>query len=155
MAAILDEIKAKGVSVLTISKETGIPANRMYKWYEGKGSPKHEDVQKLRKWLGKDVEEVPREKGESSDLSKLIASNQDLAEANKALAKSHAELVVLMKSSLVQNSDVQIGAVVQTLTDAILKIGEKVEVWDSVEVGRKELNKMVSANLGTKKATRT
>jgi hypothetical protein len=30
-----------------------------------------------------------------------------------------------------------------------------VEVWDSVEVGRKELNKMVSANLGTKKATRT
>jgi DNA-binding transcriptional regulator GbsR (MarR family) len=91
----------------------------------------------------------------SSDLSKLIASNQDLAEANKRLSKTHEELVALMKANLTQDPEGQIGAVVLALTDALLKVGEKAEVWDSVDIGRKELNKMVSANLKTKKVVRT
>lgn len=156
MADIIDEIRAKGVSVLKISKETGIPANRMYKWYEGKGSPKHEDVLILRKWLGQKVEEVPHGTAKSSDLTSLIESNKALSESNKSLAKSHEELVLMMKASLTQAvPEQQVGAVVQTLTDAILRIGVKVGVFDSVEKGRLELGKTVSANLGAKKVVRS
>lgn len=44
-------LKEKGVSVLKFSNETGISAYKIYKWIDGKGNPKHEDVNKIEEWL--------------------------------------------------------------------------------------------------------
>jgi hypothetical protein len=42
-----------------MSNEVGISAYKIYKWLDGKGKPKHEDVVKIGKWLGINVEVVP------------------------------------------------------------------------------------------------
>lgn len=59
--SILDE---KRIPVLKLSKESGIPSYRIYKWIDGKAAPKEEDSQKLKNWLasareGRVVDQVP------------------------------------------------------------------------------------------------
>jgi transcriptional regulator with XRE-family HTH domain len=39
------------VSMLELERQTGIPANRMYKWYQQGTNPKKDDADKLEKWL--------------------------------------------------------------------------------------------------------
>lgn len=48
---ILDEIEATAVPLLKISKATGIPVDRMYKWYKNNSKINGEDIVLLRKWL--------------------------------------------------------------------------------------------------------
>jgi|GEM_PF-5929416 hypothetical protein len=54
---IIEEVKSKiksdGISVLTISKETGIPSPRIYKWLDEKANakPRQADVAVLQNWL--------------------------------------------------------------------------------------------------------
>lgn len=55
-----DILKQKGYSVLQFSKEAEISAYKVYKWFDKKGSPKHEDVQKINNWLRK-FQIVPHE----------------------------------------------------------------------------------------------
>jgi tetrahydromethanopterin S-methyltransferase subunit G len=151
---ILDELQYKtGKNLDEIADELGY--SRPYLSNVKKHGGGEKVMGRLLEYRNKILPNVPHETSENSDLSKLIASNQDLAEANKRLSKTHEELVALMKANLAQDPEGQIGAVVLALTDALLKVGEKAEVWDSVDVGRKELNKMVSANLKTKKVVRT
>jgi transcriptional regulator with XRE-family HTH domain len=38
------------VSMLELERQTGIPANRMYKWYQQGTNPKKDDADKLEKW---------------------------------------------------------------------------------------------------------
>ena len=44
---LLDKFKKAGYSVTEMSKQTKIPKDRIYKWYDGKGLPKLEDFRKL------------------------------------------------------------------------------------------------------------
>lgn len=56
---IKDEMKRRGVKVPQLEKETGIPKDRMYKWFQTDNIPKYEDAIILEKWIkGKEVPEV-------------------------------------------------------------------------------------------------
>lgn len=57
---ILDIRKQRRVSVAKLSRITGIPDDRIYKWESGVGNPKAEDAEKLKKWLA-NPEKVPHE----------------------------------------------------------------------------------------------
>lgn len=154
---ILDELKGTGASVLKISKETGIPANRMYKWYEGKGSPKYEDVQILRKWLNKLSEEVTNVveepqisyKGSDDRLAALIKSNQDLAESNKALARSHERLVeMLALNSGVESKSQEVDlSMFRALIEGLAQVGADVGTWGTVIEGKELLGKIAAGTL--------
>jgi hypothetical protein len=48
---IQKELQTQNKSVLKLSNETGISAYKIYKWFDHKGSPKHEDSKKLEDWL--------------------------------------------------------------------------------------------------------
>lgn len=50
-AEVLEIRKQRQVSVTKLSKLTGIPADRIYKWESGVGNPKADDSEKLQKWL--------------------------------------------------------------------------------------------------------
>jgi phage repressor protein C with HTH and peptisase S24 domain len=67
---IIDElqniIKEKGYSVLQFAKEADISAYKVYKWFEQKGNPKHEDVMKIEKWLN-NLDNVPHEKSSTKN----------------------------------------------------------------------------------------
>ena len=53
---IVDKIKGTGISVDELSKSTGIPTGRIYKWFEGKSAPKYADAIKLEDFLnGKSI----------------------------------------------------------------------------------------------------
>lgn len=56
---INERLQKKTMSVLTLSKETGIPSYRIYKWIDGKGKPKAEDTAILEEWLNTDLNKVP------------------------------------------------------------------------------------------------
>jgi phage repressor protein C with HTH and peptisase S24 domain len=56
-------MEEKNVNVQLLSKQTGIPADRIYKWFQRNLNPKSEDADKLREWLNSNNELVivPRE----------------------------------------------------------------------------------------------
>jgi hypothetical protein len=54
-----DKILKESISVLKLSKDTGIPAYRIYKWIDGKGNPKAADSAILEKWLSGNLDKVP------------------------------------------------------------------------------------------------
>lgn len=55
---LIEKIGDKRGMVSIISKDTGIPSGRIYKWIEGKGNPKVTDSNLLQKWMD-DLEKVP------------------------------------------------------------------------------------------------
>lgn len=60
---VKDRMDALNISILELSRQTGIPSARMYKWYKDDTNPKFEDAQTLQEWLNSksNLEEVPRE----------------------------------------------------------------------------------------------
>jgi len=46
-----DKMQESNITVSKISKETGIPAPRLYKWLDGTNTPKYEDIKTLERWL--------------------------------------------------------------------------------------------------------
>lgn len=58
---ITAKLQKERKSVLTMSKETGISASRIYKWLDNKGNPKAEDARKLEVWLNGKMELVPND----------------------------------------------------------------------------------------------
>lgn len=59
----MDELE---INVRELSRQTGIPAPRIYKWYDENGkpaNPKHNDIQTLQEWLNdtESLEQVPNE----------------------------------------------------------------------------------------------
>lgn len=80
------------MSVLKMSKETGIPSYRIYKWIDGKGKPKAEDTSTLEKWLNGNLDIVPNEK------QKFVSNPNDpaylagqLAMAERFIARLEAD----------------------------------------------------------------
>lgn len=52
-----EEMKRRGVKFPRLSKETGIPKDRMYKWYGEQGSRiSHQDVVTLQRWLDRKMD---------------------------------------------------------------------------------------------------
>lgn len=74
-AEVLEIRKQRKVSVTKLSKLTGIPADRIYKWESGIGNPKADDSEKLQKWLNGSSSEngttTPQE-AKSGDKSELL-----------------------------------------------------------------------------------
>lgn len=96
-----NKISEDRLSVLKISKETGIPAYRIYKWLDGKANPKHEDVQILEKWLSKGVEKLTKEKppeeptyDDTRELIKALREHNETLknQVQSSLTALHAEL---------------------------------------------------------------
>ena len=87
---INEKLAAESISVLKLSKETGIPSYRIYKWIDGKGNPKADDSATLEKWLSGNLDKVPNTK-EFNDPAYLAGQ---LAMAERLIAKleeSHEE----------------------------------------------------------------
>lgn len=48
---VKEELDKRKISFLELERQTGIKANRMYKWYQQDTNPKKEDADLLEKWL--------------------------------------------------------------------------------------------------------
>jgi transcriptional regulator with XRE-family HTH domain len=104
---IREKLQSKGLSVLKMSNQTGISAYKIYKWLDGKGKPKHEDVVKIGKWLGNNIEEVPsaelqESNGQPDDLPTLLSQlmqkqNQLMEMQNKILAEQKEDIIDKVK----------------------------------------------------------
>jgi hypothetical protein len=87
----------KGISVAQLSRGTGIPSARIYKWFKDGLQPKSPDEKLLKSWIDK-IEQVPHETKDENqtptngDLLGLIESNKILASANKTLADAHKDI---------------------------------------------------------------
>lgn len=144
---LIDKIKKTGASVDKISKDTGIPTARIYKWFSGKALPKYADAALLEEFLNMSTQKeinfkaddyIKNDKNELS-LHLLIKSNSILSDANKALAEANNELTIMLKNSV--NSNGQNSQ--QNLAEKVLhRIAEKgvPELWASKEEGMKKLN---------------
>lgn len=85
---INEKLEKKSMSVLTLSKETGIPSYRIYKWIDGKGNPKAEDSAKLEQWLSDGLDKVPNStSNEVSNPNHPAYIAGQLAMAERLIAK--------------------------------------------------------------------
>jgi len=57
----LNILEKSGVSIYEFSKQYGIPKERIYKWKQGKGQPKSDDLRIINSFIEKLGEQVPRE----------------------------------------------------------------------------------------------
>jgi predicted transcriptional regulator len=73
---LLDVMKSRGVKIPAFSKQTGIPKDRIYKWFQQGTHPKAEDYMLIEKWLN----------GENSNNSdKTIIYKDKLLVADRVL----------------------------------------------------------------------
>lgn len=87
-------MKATGVSVLILSKETGISPYKIYKWLDSKGKPKYEDTQVLEKWVSGTQELVPERNGFTNHIT---TKNPDLT---PGLVESLRETINAQKQTI-------------------------------------------------------
>jgi transcriptional regulator with XRE-family HTH domain len=120
---ISKELKERGLSVLKLSNETGIPAYRIYKWMPSKGkpkgSPKSEDVKILEEWLKKtaaNTEEVPLIE-EVPETGLLVKETKNPGQKEpgpwEQLAKAHEKTIKLLEER--QQSETRLIQVEATL----------------------------------------
>lgn len=83
-----EKLVKDSLSVLKLSKETGIPSYRIYKWIDGKGNPKAADSAILEKWLTGNLDKVPSPKTyKVSDPNDPAYLAGQLAMAERLIAK--------------------------------------------------------------------
>lgn len=89
---INDKLLKESKSVLKMSKETGIPSYRIYKWIDGKGNPKTEDAAILEQWLSGNLDIVPNNSTQNINDAAFLAGQLSMAERLIAkLEESHEE----------------------------------------------------------------
>lgn len=98
------------MSILTMSKETGIPAYRIYKWIDGKGNPKSVDTGKLEEWLSDNLDIIPNKEekkvsnpNEAAYLTGKLESKEEVIaekEARRLDAERRADLAEKEKERL-------------------------------------------------------
>lgn len=81
---LLEKVKSTGYPVLRISKETGIPHSRIYKWYEGKGEPKLADSEILLTWLEK-VKSNSTEIETNSQVESNVLARPEVSQRNQLI----------------------------------------------------------------------
>lgn len=145
---ILEKIKSEEISVAKVSKETGIPDQRIYKWKSGKGKPKSEDVQKLLNWH---LEQVPKvEEKADNALMALIETNKALAvaqvteaETKQMLAKTNDRLVQMVATAgEFGQTSTAFASTVAGLLAVIAEIGTG-KTWHSKKEALAELSTLV------------
>jgi transcriptional regulator with XRE-family HTH domain len=143
------------ISFLELERQTGVKANRMYKWYQQDTNPKTDDADILDKWLndlekdtGTNVVNEPEPTFADKSLNNLTESNKVLSDANKTLAeanktlaeanlvisKNHDELIQLTKM-IVANSGQPMR--VDPVRDQTGKIKENPPVRERLPLGKK------------------
>lgn len=126
MADILAGIKEGTINVSKLSRETGIPASRMYKWKVRPTKITAEDSEILDKWIEKldnspenapseslepdSGDKTPAADKEAENISALIASNSKLSDAVKLQAevdlntsKNYAKLIDMIENPKSRN----------------------------------------------------
>lgn len=101
-AEVLEIRKQREVSVTKLSKLTGIPADRIYKWESGVGNPKADDSEKLQKWLnGSSSNHIPAvrpQEPQHGDKSEIL---EIMRERVKELKEDKERLWNTLESSLI------------------------------------------------------
>jgi transcriptional regulator with XRE-family HTH domain len=150
-----EEMDTRKISFLELERQTGVKANRMYKWYQQDTNPKTDDADTLEKWLNdleKPIEHAQVKEPEAtfadkslnnltesnkvlSDANKTLAeANKTLAEANLVISKNHDELIQLTKM-IVANSGQSMR--VDPVRDQTGKIKENPPVRERLPLGKK------------------
>lgn len=133
---ILNAIKERNLNVSEISRNTGIPGTRIYKWLDNKGKPKGEDSKTLQDWAKKYLEKLPN--SNSSDTQKEPTAMQILAvltntinlqteayREHAAALKVQAELMESIKKDMArQESQARIEANLNRVFGGLETIGE-------------------------------
>lgn len=92
---LLDKIKKGEVNITQLSKETGIPATRMYKWKDRNSDISLSDAKKLAVWgnvnLDKSLTSEPENKDKT--IADLAYSTRRLTDNNTDLVAMHRELL--------------------------------------------------------------
>ena len=145
---IIDKIKESGVSVDNLSKATGIPTSRIYKWFSKKAEPKYADTKLLEDFLkvGKVKPDVTTPN--TSRLDDLIEGNKHLSLANKDLAAANLELTLMLKTNSNNNHQNEYA---QACLERIAEQGSGVQLhWKTKEDGLKVLGKLLSETVKKK-----
>ena len=106
---LIEKVKKTGINATNLSKNTGIPVGRIYKWYDGAATPKQlDDIKLLEKFLLSRIiieEKEPSQDSNQSHLAlhSLIRSQENLIITNSGLYNKIAELEEKIKS-LTKNS---------------------------------------------------
>lgn len=101
--ALLEKIKKGEVNLTKLSKETGIPATRMYKWKDRDSDITLSDAKKLANWANFDLDKSLDSKNGDKDqtIADLAYSTRQLTDNNTELVTMHRELL----NKYVFNSD--------------------------------------------------
>ena len=160
LTILLEIFKRTGISITDFCNKTSIDRNRFYSWKKGRGNPKANDSELIRKWIQENTdkalkidsmtnkpigkEEVVQNDGQQEkSLHALIESNKMLVETNK-------DLTGMLKQSYYNkansNSDQHISA---TLLPYLKKLalGGVGRFWKDENVGMIELNTILVSQL--------
>jgi hypothetical protein len=91
-------MRERNIKVPQLQMETGLPRDRVYKWFKNNPKIKHEDAEIIEKWISGTMEDVPMETkdgepiGSIGALQSLADGNKVLYEANRTLADSNKNL---------------------------------------------------------------
>lgn len=132
---IIEKIKQKGFSPKEVSEGSGIPLPRVYKWMQGKSSPKAEDSRILEKFL---QSYTVKDNTEPIEMPETVAN---LSHSVKTVTETNSRLVVELIERGKKETEVTIASAVPVL-EIIAKEG-KGRWWQSVDEGRKELGSML------------
>lgn len=127
-AEVLEIRKQRKVSVTQLSKSTGIPADRIYKWESGVGNPKADDSEKLQKWLNGSSSEnattrpqAPQKDGNGAKEDYLSGKNlENFSEAQRKLSETNSQLATAIVHA--QSGSRQDHGLVPSLVDLIQEI---------------------------------
>jgi hypothetical protein len=101
LVSIMD---ATNTSKAKLIKDLGIPQDRVYKWFQQKTKPKHDDAKKIEDWIkiqesGKikvsNEEAIAYESANNKDLSLQAIVN--LTTTNQTLANNSSRLITLLE----------------------------------------------------------
>jgi transcriptional regulator with XRE-family HTH domain len=86
VSQLIKKRNSLGLSVPKLAKVLDVPADRIYKWEQGLGSPKQPDYVKIVSWLG--MEEIPREMAQEAATPYGMTAMDKLADSVFRLAKT-------------------------------------------------------------------
>jgi hypothetical protein len=150
---VKETMKERKMNPRHLSKATGIPADRIYKWMQRGLNPKAEDAEKLKAWISSkdDVVNVPRGKHASNyteqALMNLTESNRLMAKSNADLAESHKELVQMVKGKFTADAPPQNEAALNVIRRAVVSFLIDVAAgkrWRSRDEAGSAYNKLVA-----------
>lgn len=93
---IKEAINSRNLSFLELERQTGIKANRMYKWYQQGTNPKKDDADVLEKWLN-DLDKSTNQETITVMKEPLEIAILNLSESDKINARNIERLITLLE----------------------------------------------------------